>query len=144
MEVFATKIKSSDDKREKGSGGGNIRIDKDIEVPFSHYKAVFYKPYTAKHFQIEEYDDLDDMTDVDGIRKGVEEVEKFVLKKLKENNLEDSTANYEQIIQEMLDRLGVKEGEIAKGKFFKLVKMIKLMKRENSLDARLQKTLRKL
>lgn len=90
------------------------------DTPFSQYQKLNGVPYTAKFFEISDWREFSPI---------IARIEDFVLKGVKNGDFNDSTKTYDEIISDLLNRLGVYNSESS---IVKMEKLLKYMALKNS------------
>lgn len=126
-------IETSDHIRK---GGADIIENTNVETPLSQYEAVHQIPYTAKFFEVDDYRRLDDINDSSDTRLNVKTIEEYVYKKIVDNDLYDTQDVYDDIINELFEKIGLDKNERLDSKLSKTAKYIELLSRSKTTAQR--------
>jgi chromosome segregation ATPase len=102
---------------DKLQGGPTSEGKSKIDVPLSIYSNVNGKTYSAKYFETAE---------------DTAPIEEYVSTQISKRGLKDTTASYEQIIQEIFDKIGVEVNQESTVKYQKVLKFISMIGRNKS------------
>lgn len=102
--------------------GGLVTTGKsEVEVPLSVYKDINGITYSSKFFETDQ-----DTTQID----------EYVSNQIEKRGLKDSIASYEQIIQELFDKIGVEKNQESSVKYSKVLKYFEMLGRNKSKEER--------
>jgi hypothetical protein len=104
------------------------------DLPFSQYSAFNQVPYSVNFFKVDNYEHLNDITDIDGIRGKIETIENYIMKQIEENNLQDKLTTYNDIIESFMESIGIDKNETDISKLFKISKYIGMVGRKSPMD----------
>lgn len=123
--------------------GGDVINETNVETPLSQYENVHQIPYTAKFFEADDYKFLNDLTDINDTRLHVKTIEEYVYKKIYDNELYDTIQVYEDIINELFEKIGLDKNERMDSKLAKTAKYIELLSRSKTTEQRRNDLIRK-
>jgi hypothetical protein len=127
----------------KSGGGDSVPSAVNVEVPLSQYQTVNQTPYTAKFFELEDYNFLTDLTDVNDTRLNVKTIEEYVYHQISTKELYDTTAVYADLLNELFERMGLDKNERMDSRLAKTAKYIELMSRSKTTQERRKELIRR-
>jgi len=100
-------------------------LKSDVEVPLSLRET----PYTLEFFKVdaEKY-----------VVSDIGVIESYIINQIQNRNLVDNIESYQQVIQEILDKLGVEENELDESKIEKVFNYIQLIGRNKPIEEKRQ------
>jgi chromosome segregation ATPase len=85
-----------------------------LDIPFSQFGNVNHITYSEKFFGVQHNENIDFL-------------ENYVNSQIQDKNLEDSVGSYEEIVKQLLTKIGVYDNEIGESKIDRLVKYVKMI-----------------
>ena len=109
--------------------------------PLSAYEKVEGKPYSVEHFKVDNWDILDDTTDITNLRGKIKTIESFINRVIGEDDLEDSLETYKNIMDQYNKTLNIKSNEKTSLKIERLSSYFNLLNKQKDLEEKRRKLL---
>jgi hypothetical protein len=128
--------KVAETKAEKPSEAPKIPEKVDTEPPLSIYEKMKGVPYTAEHFGLTQYMEIDPEMDVKDYKGKAKEIDRWISDRIKENKLEDTLESYKSYIDRYKSELGIAKTLKNEEKVERIYAYIKLLKKQHTIDER--------
>lgn len=120
MATFSTNSKSetiTNNESLTTGGFGDSKTPELLEdIPFSLFSKVNNLTYSEKFFGVQHNENVDFL-------------ENYIITQIQEKNLQDSVSSYEEIINQLLTKIGIYDNEIGESKVERIVKYVKMLGR---------------
>lgn len=110
--------------------GQFIHDKSNTEPPVSIHEKVEGVPYTVKFFNIKDWDIVEKQ------KEKVKLVERYIKDSIKRQKLEDSTESYKDLMENIMDEIGVKKTETKDSRFQRVAMYVELLNKQRNLDKR--------
>ena len=98
-----------------------------VTPPASIYESMNRHPYSMDYFGIKTFTDFDDKLAFPELMDKGRTVDKYINKQIGKRGYNDDLNSYEDILQELMDAIGIREHEQSSIKFDKIVRYIQLL-----------------
>lgn len=110
------------------------------DMPFSLYRMDNKIPFSVKFFGLQDFGQLSDLTDVNGLREKAKAVDAYVSSLITEQGLEDKVSSFGVIVNKILEKMGCSI-ENMDTRFNKIIKFIEVMNKVKVMDKEKQQLL---
>ena len=94
------------------------------DIPIEHWEAIHGHPYTANYFKVENWDELNGITDIDSLRDKVFLIEEYYQMLRQGRSLKDSREAYSKVMSEIGEMLGIEDEEEPASKISRIANFI--------------------
>jgi hypothetical protein len=145
---FTNKVIDSTEEEQREEVGKASEKKTDIAVkdgeearpPFSAYSEIYKMPYTARYFNIDYFNVLDDKTDVEKIRPKVKNIEDFISEEIKLRKMDDNINSYKELINKVLEVIGDSQKDV--NLLARVSKYINMIQDKRANDKKFKKMLK--
>ena len=138
-----TIIEEDDGIHERGQGDTGF-LNNEIDPPLSLHEQVKGVPFGVEYFGLNNYMDLNEVTDIDKVRDKLEIIEDYVNELITTKGLMDITESYESIMKQIEEMLYFEETETSISKINKVYQMIIMSKKAKEVEKRKSELIEKL
>lgn len=127
-EAFRVASNSSSGNVTLGSNGGSGKssVSSTLDPGLYTFEAVKGYPYGVKHFNLKNFYDSGNYPE---LTDQLKEVDAYIYQKAKDRSLEDTGKSYEEVVNEILDKIGKSKNEEPFNTFKRVTAAVQAMQR---------------